>query len=131
MMFAEFKKELNIHRDGGYHRLSGPLRRSDVDAWLSTQALKAPAAFVDFSCTVGPGIFFGGALTIYPLGGDGWRSVESELARLRKISAEPIFPFGYDGTTESCYCFEVSAGRDEVYWYSWEEKVKRSFSATF
>lgn len=130
-MFAEFKKELNIHREGGYHRLGGPLQRSDVDAWFSEHALKAPAAFVNFLCTVGPGIFFEGELTIYPLSSASWRSVESELARLRKVSAEAIFPFGYDGTTESCFCLEASSGRDEVYWFSWEEKVKRSFSVGF
>ena len=131
MMFVDFKKELNIHRDGGYHRLSVPPRRSDVDIWFGKHALKAPAMFLDFLCTVGPGIFFGGALTIYPLSSDHWRSVESELAKLRKVSADAIFPFGYDGTTESCYCFEASSGSDEVYWFSWEEKVKRSLSADF
>jgi hypothetical protein len=128
MMFAAFKKELSVHRDGGYHHYGGPLQRSDVDLWFLEHALKAPIAYVDFLCAVGPGIFFGGALTIYPLSSDRWRSVESELSRLRKVSADTIFPFGYDGTTESCYCLEGSSGKDDVYWFSWEEKIKRSFS---
>lgn len=130
-MFTAFKRELIIHRDGGYHRLGGALRHCDVDAWFRERALKPPATFVDFLCKVGPGIFFGGALTVYPLSSDRWRSVESELARLGKVSTEAIFPFGYNGTTESCYCFEATSGKDEVYWFSWEEKVKRSLSAGF
>jgi hypothetical protein len=131
MMFASFARELNIHRDGGYHRLGGLLQRGDVDAWFRERALRPPAAFLDFLCTVGPGSFFGGSLTIYPLSNDRSRSVESELARLRTVSTEPIFPFGYGGTTESCYCLEATSGRDEVYWFSWEERVKHSFSAGF
>jgi hypothetical protein len=131
MMFTVFQKELSAHRDGGYHHLGGPLQSSDVDTWFQQRALKPPTAYVDFLCSVGPGIFFGGALTIYPLSSDRWRSVESELSRLRKVSADAIFPFGYDGTTESCYCLEATSGKHEVYWFSWEEKLKRSFSAGF
>jgi hypothetical protein len=131
MMFTTFQNELSAHRDGGYHRLGGPLQRGDVDAWFQERGLKPPAAYVDFLCSVGPGIFFGGTLTIFPLSSDRWRSVESELSRLRKLSADTIFPFGYDGTTESCYCFEATSGGDEVFWFSWEEKIGRSFSAGF
>jgi len=130
-MFAAFERELNIHRDSGYHRLGGLLQRGDVDAGFRERALTPPAAYLDFLCMVGPGVFFGGALTIYPLSSDRWRSVESELARLRKVSTEAIFPFGYDGTTESRRCFEATSGKDQVYWFSWEEKAKRSFSAGF
>jgi hypothetical protein len=131
MMFAEFETELNAHRDGGYHRFGAPLQRSDVDAWFRERAMRPPAAFLDFLSSVGPGIFFGGALTIYPLSSDRWRSIESELERLKEVSIEEIFPFGYDGTTESCYCLEATSGRDQVYWFSWEEKLKRSLSVDF
>jgi hypothetical protein len=44
------------------------------------------------------------------------------------MSSDEIFPFGYDGTTESCFCLESTSGKNEVYWFSWEEKIKRSFS---
>jgi hypothetical protein len=47
------------------------------------------------------------------------------------VSSEAIFPFGYNGTTESCYCLDATSARDEVYWFSWEERVKRSFSVGF
>lgn len=128
MTFTTFKKELSDHRYGGYHHTNGPLQRSDVCSWFRARALKPPSEYVDFLCAVGPGIFFGGALTIYPLSSDRWRSVESELSRLRKMSSDEIFPFGYDGTTESCFCLESTSGKNEVYWFSWEEKIKRSFS---
>ncbi len=57
--------------------------------------------------------------------------MESELCSLRQATVEPIFPFGYDGTTESCYCLESQSGRDTVYWFSWEEIVKRSLGTSF
>lgn len=130
-MFNAFKEELQAHRDGGYHHLAGPLERSAVNSWFQKHALRPPAAYVDFLCEVGPGSFFGGALIIFPLSSDRLRSVESEILRLKEVSDESIFPFGYDGTTESSYCLESTSGGGEVYWFSWEEKIKRSHVVDF
>ncbi len=130
-MFDAFKKELTAHRDGGYHRLAGVLERSEVNAWFRGYGLTPPPAYVDFLCKIGPGSFFGGALSIYPLSGGHSRSVESELVRLRETTDGPVFPFGYDGTTELCYCLESQSGNDAVYWFSWEEKFKRPLGPKF
>ncbi|HWX22411.1 MAG TPA: SMI1/KNR4 family protein [Candidatus Binatia bacterium] len=130
-MFDGFKRELTAHRDGGYHLLGGALEQIDVNAWFQEHSLTPPVSYVNFLCQVGPGSFFGGALTIYPLRSPHSTSVESELLRLKEETTESIFPFGYDGTTELCYCFETQAGGDTVHWFSWEEKVKRSLFASF
>jgi len=130
-MFDAFKKELAAHTDGGYHHLLGVLERGDVAAWFREHSLTPPAAYLDFLCQIGPGSFFARSLTIYPLTSQHGRSVESELYSLRQATVEPIFPFGYNGTTESCYCFEAMSGEDTVHWFSWEEEVNRSLYAKF
>jgi hypothetical protein len=130
-MFDAFTKELAGHRDGGFHHLGGALEQGDVNAWFQEHGLRPPATYVDFLCQIGLGSFFGGALTIYPFSSRHSRSVESELSRLGKAATVPIFSFGYDGTTELCYCFEAESGEDAVYWFSWEEKLKRSLSPNF
>lgn len=130
-MFNAFQKELGAHGDGGYHRPAGTLERDTVIEWFGRQGLQAPPSYAQFLCEVGPGSFFGGGLTIYPLTDPQGRSVESELARLREATSEGVFPFGYDGTTESCYCFEAHSGSDAVYWFSWEEKVRRLLAPQF
>src|SRR5271166_6391347 len=109
-MFGTFKEELLNHKDGGYHHLHGAIEPSHVRAWFQAHSLTPPASYFDFLCQIGPGSFFAGSLTIYPLTSQHGRSVESELYSLRQATVEPIFPFGYDGTTESCYCFEAMSG---------------------
>lgn len=130
-MFEVFKKELSAHSYGGYHRIAGPLDHGVTTNWFQHRGQEAPSGYTAFLAEIGPGIFFGGALTLYPLFSTQTRSVDSELTRLRAVTSEAIFPFGYDGTTESCYCLEGQSGSEEVYWFSWEEKVKRSLAANF
>jgi hypothetical protein len=130
-MFSAFKKEIEAHRDGGYHRLAGKMNHGTVVEWFHRHALQPPSSYVQFLCEVGPGSFFSGALTIYPLASQRARSVESEFARLVEDTTDSIFPFGYDGTTELCYCFEGRPGNDAVYWFSWEEKIKRMLAPRF
>jgi len=131
MMFDKFERELIAHGEGGYHYRYGPVRPSEVHEWLQRHSLFSPPDYLNFLCRVGPGRFFDGSLTIYPLSSRFSRSVESELLRLGETTTEPLLPFGYDGTTESCYCVEARSGRDTVYWFSWEEKIKRSFGMNF
>jgi len=131
MMFAVFKNELLEHPDGGYHHCDGPRDRKEVNAWFQERHLAPPQTYVDFLCEVGPGSYFGGALVIYPLSHKRLRSVESELTRIRKDTDKAIFPFGYNGTTELCYCFQAEAVNDVVYWFSWEEKTTRLLSNSF
>jgi hypothetical protein len=130
-MFDAFKRELGIHGKGGYHRLAGALNRSEVNAWFEVNALKSPPTYAEFLCQVGSGSFFGGALVVFPLRSNNSQSVESELSKLREATTQPIFPFGYDGTTELCYCLEAQSGSDAVYWFSWEEKITRALSLNF
>lgn len=130
-MFDAFKKELSAHSSGGYHRVAGKLDRDAVVDWFHRRGLKPPANYTRFLCEIGAGSFFGGALTIYPLTSPQTRSVESELDRLREATGEDVFPIGYDETTESCYCFESQSGNEAVYWFSWQEKVKRLVAPSF
>jgi hypothetical protein len=107
------------------------LESIDVIDWFHGHSLRAPSAYVDFLCQIGSGVFFGGGLTIYPLSSPNSKSVESELLRLRTATKDVLIPFGYDGTTELCYCFDGQSGSDSVSWFSWEEKVVRSLSPSF
>jgi hypothetical protein len=128
-MFDAFKKELTAHSDGCYHRLFGVPERSEVISWFRVHGITPPSTYLDFICEIGAGSFFGGSLVIYPLSGH--RSVQTELVRLKEATGDSIFPFGYDGTTESCYCLQSHTGSEAVCWFSWEEKIKRSLSPTF
>jgi hypothetical protein len=130
-MFNAFERELTAHGEGGYHYRSGPLQPSEVHAWLQRHSLSSPPAYLDFLSRVGPGHFFGGSLIIYPLSSRFSRSVESELLRLRESTTELLLPFGYDGTTELCYGIRLDGSDDTVYWFSWEEKIKRSLGKEF
>ena len=59
------------------------------------------------------------------------KTVEMETQRLASCSKESLIGFGYGGITESCYCFEGKSGSDCVYWFSWEENIKRVEAANF
>ena len=131
MMFVAFRKELAAHSYGGYHHRDRPVERSVVNTWFREHNLTPPQSYVDFLCEIGPGSYFGGAFVVYPLCHDYLRSVESELARIRKDTDEPVFPVGYDGTTELCYCLETESDDNAVYWFSWEEKTRRLLSNSF
>jgi hypothetical protein len=136
-MFELFKRELSVHGAGDYHRPYGRLERAVVDKWLCDRRLEPPNAYLDFLCEVGPGRFFSGNLTIFPLeqepAGEGaTRSVESELVALREAEGDPtLLPFGYDGTTAISYCVVAHSRTDGVYLFSWETGTKRRLAPSF
>ena len=132
-MFDAFKRELKAHPDPRYHRLEGTLKRSEVTAWFKQHSITPPKAYLNFLCQVGPGCFFAGGLTVYPLAAEDSKSVESELANLRAAmaEAEPVFSFGYGGTTDFCYCLDAHSGADTVYQFWWEDGLKESLETGF
>jgi len=131
-VLERLKAEIAAHGDGGYHYVRGPLLRREVSDWFRGRELRPLEDYIEFLCTIGPGVFFGGALVIHPLSSERLRSVESDLLRMTEEAGQTGFlPFGYDGTTESCYCLESQTGNDGVHWFSWEDKTKRSLSPSF
>ncbi|MDB6019611.1 MAG: hypothetical protein JWR19_4100 [Pedosphaera sp.] len=119
------------HSEGGYHCKSVPLEKEFVVQWFSKQKLIPPIDYLHFLSEIGPGIFFGGLLIVHPLESPIVKSVESETKQLARLSSSNMFVFGYDGTTEGCYCLHSSEKAENVSWFSWEDSTERSLSPSF
>lgn len=117
--FPRFASELRLHAAPGYHVASGPLDVAFATGWFAKRSIDCPPPFLEFLGIFGVGRFFGGALVIFSLAEKN-RMIEEFTARLPESDRAKFFAFGYDGTTEGCYCLDRSGNNRAVFWHGFE-----------
>ena len=130
MLFSKFSEELKKHSAAGYHLVTN---RYEVDAareWFAERGITASEEYLDFLQTFGAGRYFGGSLVIFPLDHDDRLSVASETGRLIEQKCGSHFSFGYNGTTEGCYCLSRS-GAPEVSFFTWGARTLQTSDQSF
>ena len=127
--FPNFAGELAEH-PGGYHQTNGRVDLSQAMDWFAKRSIKCSQAYLDFLSEIGPGEFFSGGLVVFPLepGGPFDRANE----KLPHGFRVEFFAFGYDGTTEGCYCMSKTGADDAIYWCNWQanqiQVLEKSFT---
>lgn len=127
--FPKFKQELLTHDVFGYHRSDGPMAIEDVEAFFKHHGWTPTPAYLDFLCEIGPGRYFGNALHIFPLSGKG-ASVEEWTEEIESFRNMGFLCVAYDGNRSGFFCL-FKTGREEVYWFRWDETGAQKESETF
>jgi hypothetical protein len=126
--FPKFSRELAIHQ-GGYHRPYGPIDRALALEFFSQRSLVCPDSYLDFVCEIGPGRFFAGSLTLFPIQAQG--ELDRWTEQLRVEANADFFAIGYDGTTDGCYCLRSLGGDEALYWHGWEAGETALYDSSF
>jgi hypothetical protein len=130
-MFSAFLKHLREHPARGYHRSFGPIRKEVLATWFAEAGWTPNPEYISFLSEIGPGIYFGGSLVIFPLEHGLGRTVRSETEKLSQMGAEKYMAFGYDGTTEGAFALDKTFETPSVLWFSYPEKHASSLAASF
>jgi hypothetical protein len=130
MRFSKFSEELKKHSAAGYHRVTNRYAVDTAREWFAERGITASEEYLDFLQSFGAGRYFAGSLVMFPLDHDDKLSVASETGRMIEQNCGSHFAFGYNGTTEGCYCLSRS-GAPEVSFLTWGTKTLQTSDQSF
>lgn len=129
--FKCFMNELAVHNAPGYHALKAKVSSEVLSDWFKNKGWKPHVNYFDFMKEFGPGVYFAGLLTIFDLEGGTALSIDSVTRCINNQGCCDLFAFGYDGTTDGCYCLRAEDEADAVYWWSWESASRSVVAKSF
>lgn len=129
--FKRFMKELAVHNAPGYHAINPKVPIEVLSDWFKNKGWNPHVNYFDFMRDFGPGVYFAGLLTIFDLDDGTALSINSVTSCINSQGGCDLFAFGYDGTTEGCFCLCTKDESDAVYWWSWENSSRSVVAKSF